>query len=115
MKPGSRLWSKVNHSKTPVNAVLGAAIIGGLITLPALKSVNGIPTAFYAVVSVSVIGLYFSFAIPIFLRWRAKDKFETGAWHLGKHYKWINPIAIVWVTFISIVFMLPTGPGGIWN
>ena len=44
-----------------------AAVLGAIITLPALKSVNGIPTAFYAVTSVSVIGLYFSFAIPIYL------------------------------------------------
>ena len=37
-----------------------------IITLPALwKSPRGIPTAFYAVVSISVIGLYLAFLIPI--------------------------------------------------
>ncbi len=41
-----------------------------LITLPALKSIGGVPIAFYAVVSVAVIGLYLSFLIPVFLRWR---------------------------------------------
>ena len=44
-----RFWSKVNASRTPANAVICAAVIGGIITLPALKSVGGIPTAFYAV------------------------------------------------------------------
>ena len=36
-----------------------------------------------------------------------KDAFEPGAWSLGKHYRWIDPIAIVWVFFISIVFLMP--------
>ena len=29
----------------------------------------------------------------------------------ARHYKWINVIAIVWVTFITIIFMLPTLAG----
>ncbi|WP_395657957.1 amino acid permease [Nocardioides sp.] len=110
--PGSRMWSKVNARKTPVNAVLCAAVIGGLITLPALKSVNGIPTAFYAVVSVSVIGLYFSFAIPIYLRWRHGDSFQVGSWNNGKKYKWMNPIAVIEILFVGIMLMLPTSPYG---
>lgn len=110
--PGSRLWSKVNKSRTPVNAVLCAAVMGGLITLPALKSVNGIPTAFYAVVSVSVIGLYFSFAIPIYLRWRHGDQFHVGSWNNGSKYKWMNPIAVIEILFVGIMLMLPTVPAG---
>ena len=110
--PGSQLWSKVNANRTPVNAVICAAVIGGIITLPALKSVNGIPTAFYAVTSVSVIGLYLSFAIPIFLRWRHGEKFETGGWSNGSKYKWMNPIAVVEIVFVSIMLMLPTSPLG---
>jgi hypothetical protein len=39
--------------------------------------------------------------------------FEPGAWSLGRHHRWINAmIAIAWVAFISIVFMLPTTPAG---
>ncbi len=110
--PGSRLWSKVNSSRTPANAVICAAIIGGIITLPALKSVNGIPTAFYAVTSVSVIGLYFSFAIPIFLRWRAGDSFEVGSWNNGAKYKWMNPVAVVEIIVVGFMLMLPTTPYG---
>ncbi|MFL6159808.1 MAG: amino acid permease, partial [Marmoricola sp.] len=110
--PGSRLWSKVNSNRTPVNAVICAAVIGGIITLPALKSVNGIPTAFYAVTSVSVIGLYLSFAIPIYLRWRHGDKFETGGWTNGSKYRWMNPIAVVEIVAVSLILMLPTVPAG---
>jgi hypothetical protein len=49
----------------------------------------------------------------VILRFRAGDSFEKGAWSLGRHYKWINVIAILWVAFISVVFMLPTSPAGI--
>ena len=110
--PGSHLWSKVNASRTPANAVIVAAVVGGIITLPALKSVNGIPTAFYAVTSVSVIGLYFSFAVPIYLRWRAGDSFEVGSWNNGSKYKWMNPIAVVEIVIVGVMLMLPTTPYG---
>jgi amino acid transporter len=108
--PGSRLWSKVNANRTPANAVIVAAVLGGIITLPALKSVNGIPTAFYAVTSVSVIGLYFSFAIPIYLRWRHGERFEVGSWNNGSKYKWMNPVAVVEILVVGIMLMLPTVP-----
>ena len=55
---------------------------------------------------IAVIGLYVAFILPVILRFRLGDKFEHGAWSLGKHYKWIDPIAIVWVAFISILFLL---------
>ena len=63
-----------------------------------------------------MIGLYIAFMLPIILRLRAGDKFERGAWSLGKHYKWIDWIAILWIVFISVIFMLPFSYGGIpWN
>ena len=56
-------------TKVPANAVMLVAVIAALITLPALIEVNIgteeapliVPTAFYAVVSVAVIGLYLAF------------------------------------------------------
>ena len=62
--------------------------------LPTLKN----PIVGYAVgTSIAVIGLYIAFVLPIILRYRAKENFERGAWHLGNHYKWIDPLAIVWI------------------
>ena len=63
--------------------------------------------------SIAVIGLYIAFVLPIFLRYRAKDKFERGAWHLGNHYKWIDPLAILWIVLICVLFLLPLFPDGI--
>ncbi len=118
--PGSSLWSKVNAKKVPANAVMFVSVIAALITLPALIEVNFgteeapiiLPTAFYAVVSVAVIGLYSSFAIPIYLRWKARDTFEPGSWTNGSKYKWMNLVAVIEIVIISIYFILPLYPSG---
>ena len=52
--------------------------------------------------SIAVIGLNIAFALPIILRIKAGDSFEAGAWSLGRHYKWISPLAVVWIAFICI-------------
>jgi len=116
--PGSAWLSKINpRTRVPGNAVLFVAVIGALITLPALIKVdiNGapVPIAFYAVVSVAVIGLYLAFLIPIYLRWRMGDAFEGGTWTLGNKYKWMNPIAVAEIAIISIYFILPFTPAAI--
>lgn len=73
-----------------------------MLTLPALKSA----VAFAAVVSVAVIGLYIAYIIPVFLR-RRNPAFRQGRWNIGRFAPVINWIAIVWVIFIVILFMLP--------
>ncbi len=114
--PGASLWARVNTHKVPVNAVLASAVIGVVLTLPALyEAPNGAPVAFYAVVSIGVIGLYLAFAIPIFLRWRIGDdtsRFQPGSWKLGSHYKWMAPLALLEIVITSIYFLLPTSPAG---
>lgn len=112
--PGSGLWSKVHPvSKVPVNAVFFVTGISVVITLPALKGFGeGVPLAFYAITSVAVIGLYLAFAIPIFLRWRMGDDFETGSWTLGAKYKWMNLVAVAEIAIISVYFILPFTPAG---
>ncbi|QGG40307.1 amino acid permease [Aeromicrobium yanjiei] len=112
--PGSRIWSKVSATKVPANAVVFVAVIGAIITLPALIEVdiNGapVPVAFYAVTSVAVIGLYLAFLIPIFLRWRMGDAFQPGSWNNGSKYKWMNLIAVAEIAIICIYFILPFTP-----
>ncbi|MCY7302343.1 MAG: amino acid permease, partial [Thermoleophilia bacterium] len=108
--PGHKLWSKVSSHRVPVWSVCAVGTLGFLLMLPTwCNNLAG----YYVGTSVGTSGLYIAFILPVFLGWRGGDSFETGAWSLGKHSKWINPIAILWVVFISIVFMLPTGPGGI--
>jgi amino acid transporter len=111
--PGWRIWSKVNSKRMPVNAVLFMAGCAAVLTVPALfGNSSGIPVAFFAVVSIAVIGLYIAYVIPIFLRWRKGDAFEAGPWTVGRHYRWMCPLAVVWVAIITIIFILPTVPAG---
>ncbi len=85
-----------------------------IITIPAYKGNHaGLPVAFLAVTSISVIGLYIAYIIPVYLRWRMRDKFEAGPWTLGAKYKWINLIAIVWVILCVIIFSLPFTPAAV--
>ncbi len=119
--PASSQWSKVSKNRVPARAVMLVAVVSAIITLPALVKVNIgtakdpliVPTAFYAVVSVAVIGLYLAFLIPIWLRWRLGDAFEPGSWNNGSKYKWMNLVAVVEIVVISIYFILPFVPQGI--
>jgi amino acid transporter len=112
--PGWRIWSRVDARRVPANAVLFMAVCAGLLTVPAyFPNSDGLTVAFLAVVSVAVIGLYIAYAIPIYLRWRAGDSWEAGPWNNGRKYKWMNPIAFIEVAIVTIVFILPTVPGGV--
>ena len=112
--PGSSHWRKVDAKRTPFNAVMLSSVVAVIITLPALwKSPAGVPTAFYAVVSICVIGLYLAFMIPIYLRWKMGDSFQPGPWTLGNKYKWMNLIAVAEIAVISVYFIMPTLPAGI--
>ncbi|QZT59065.1 amino acid permease [Mycolicibacterium austroafricanum] len=115
--PGHQLWAKINAKRVPANAVLVTAILAAAITLPALVpvDVNGAPApiAFYAVVSIGVVGLYLCFAVPIYLRWRMGDDFEVGTWNLRGHYRWMAPVALIEIVVTSIIAMFPTSIGGV--
>ena len=118
--PGHRYWRTLSAKKVPVYSVILAAVVAAVLTAPALVQVdiNGapVPVAFFAVVTIGVVGLYVAFAIPIFLRWRAGDSFVTGDWTLGAKYKWMCVVAVVEIAVTSIIALLPTSSAGVpWN
>jgi amino acid transporter len=115
--PGHKLWRRLNRNRTPTWSVLLVTVAALVITLPAWKGDKaGLPVAFFAVTSITTIGLYIAYTIPVFLRWRMGSRFEPGPWNLGRHYRWINVVAMVWVVLCVIVFCLPTGPAAVpWN
>jgi amino acid permease (GABA permease) len=102
--PGSRLWHQVNpRTRTPTNAIW-LAVVGALILgLPYLFNA----TAYAAVTSIAVIGLYIAYVLPTFLRLRQGSRFQRGPWHLGRWSYLIGTIAVTWVIIITILFMLP--------
>jgi amino acid transporter len=112
--PGHSLWRRLNKQRTPTWSVLLVVVLALLITVPALFGNSaGFPVAFFAVTSITTIGLYIAYILPVFLRWRMGDDFQPGVWNLGKHYRWINLIAIVWVVLCVIIFCLPGSPGAV--
>src|SRR5918993_4856386 len=102
--PGHRLWRRVGKNRVPQMAVIAIAVLSALIMVPAIWNYL---VGYLVGTGIAVIGLYVAFILPVILRYRLGDKFEHGAWSLGRHYKWIDPLAIVWVAFISILFLLP--------
>jgi amino acid permease (GABA permease) len=103
--PGSAFWHKVNpRTRTPTNGVWLAAVGAFILGLPYLWN----STAYAAVTSIAVIGLYVAYVLPTFLRLRLGSAFVRGPWHLGRWSRPIGIIAVTWVVIISVLFMLPT-------
>jgi amino acid transporter len=112
--PGWRIWSAVDRRRVPRNSVLAVAACSLVITLPALKgNAAGVPWAFLAVVSITTIGLYVAYVTPVYLRLRAGDKFQPGAWNLGRKYKWMCTVSVVWTVLMIVDFSLPFTPAGV--
>jgi len=102
--PGSAIWHRVNkRTRTPTNAIWLAA--GGALILGLPYLFNS--AAYAAVTSIATIGLYIAYVIPTFLRLRQGNSFKRGPWHLGRWTYLIGWTAVVWVAFITILFMLP--------
>jgi amino acid transporter len=101
--PASAWWRQVSQKHaTPapaiwlcVTAAFFAAVYSG---------------AYSVVTSISVIGLYVSYIIPVYLFWRSRGtarQMESGPWHLGRYGPALNLIAILWVLFISVILCQP--------
>src|SRR6476646_506255 len=111
--PFSNFWHRVNkRTRTPTNAIWLAAAGALILALPYLWN----STAYAAVTSIAVIGLYIAYVTPTYLRLRRGESFKRGPWHLGRWSYLIGWIAVIWVVFITILFMLPTvSPIGLGN
>jgi amino acid permease (GABA permease) len=102
--PGSKFWHRINkRTRTPTNSIWFAAVGAFILGLPYLKSA----VAYAAVTSIAVIGLYIAYILPILLRLLAGESFERGPWHLGRWSYVVGWISVVWVAFITVLFILP--------
>ena len=92
--PGHRWWSRIDaqprarllrvRDRVPVVVADGADVWNNVV-------------GYLVGTSIAVIGLYIAFVLPIILRWRLRDKLRARRLDLGKHYKWIDPLAIIWI------------------
>src|SRR3954452_3645811 len=102
--PASAVWHRINpRTRTPTNAIWLAAAGAFILGLPYLWN----NTAYAAVTSIAVIGLYIAYVLPTLLRLMQGEGFQRGPWHLGRWSRPIGIVAVVWVCFITVLFMLP--------
>jgi amino acid transporter len=99
--PASNLWKRVSPKHlTPAPAIWLSVVVA---LVAAVYS-----GAYSTVTSISVIGLYISYVIPVYLSWRERKKQRLrGPWHLGRYSATINLVAMMWVSFISVILSLP--------
>ncbi len=100
--PLSELWSRISpRHKTPVAAIwLSVALAFAALVYSGAYSV---------VTSISVVGFYISYIIPVFLGWVKKGRWaaKRGPWHLGSASNMINGLACVWTIFICAMMVMP--------
>ena len=103
--PGHRLWHTVSKKRrVPVASAWFGAVGAFLISIPYLWNY----TAYNAVVATAVVGLYIAYLTPVFLRRINSKAFVPGPYKLNPTVSFvIGWIAIIWVVFICIVFLLP--------
>jgi amino acid transporter len=114
--PGWPIFRRVNRDRVPFNAVIAVSVASLAISWPALFGKNDIPFAFYALTGICTVGLYLAYILPVYLRLRAGDDFEPGPWNLGRRYKIVNVLAILFVILVVFSLDLPYTPTGLpWN
>jgi len=103
--PGSVWWGHIHPRwRTPTAATWNAVIIAFLIALYS--------KAYSVIVSLSTIGLYLAYAIPIYLRWRERRRGSwkaeyDGPWSLGRYSNTVSLIALIWIAVICVLFVAP--------
>jgi amino acid transporter len=111
--PGWPLFRRVNRDKVPLYAVIAVSFFSLVVTIPALWGTKDIPFAFFAVTGICTVGLYLAYILPVYLRLRAGDSFEPGPWNLGRRYKLVNVLAIIFVILVVFSLNLPYTPKGL--
>ncbi|XP_047055351.1 amino-acid permease BAT1 homolog [Lolium rigidum] len=102
--PYSHVWYRVSKHEVPLNVVWLSVFVAFAMALTSLGS----QVAFQAMVSIATLGLYISYALPIFFRVTAARKaFVPGPFHLGRYGVVVGWAAVLWVAFVTVLFSLP--------
>ncbi|KAF8781225.1 hypothetical protein HU200_000695 [Digitaria exilis] len=102
--PFSNVWHRVNKHEVPLNVVWLSVAVAFVMALTSLGS----QVAFQAMVSITTLGLYISYALPIVFRvTTARRSFVPGPFHLGRYGVAVGAVAVVWVALVTVLFCLP--------
>jgi amino acid transporter len=109
--PGHSLWRRVARNRIPRWSVAGIGVFSAALMIPAVWNYL---VGYFAGTAIAVIGLYIAFILPVYLRYRQGEKWqEARAWSLGRHYKWIDLVSLIWVGIITILFIFPLYRAGL--
>jgi choline transport protein len=106
--PFSGFFSKISpKNKCPTNAVVSLTVAVSLLSLINIGST----TAFNALISLTTLGFYFSYAIPTTLfairRFNRLDPINFGPWKMGKIGLPVNILAVAFCVFLIIFLPFP--------
>jgi len=117
--PMSSLWAGISRRfRTPAAGVWLAAALSFVLPCFILVLVQAFPQrldfgkVYPAVTGISTIGLYLSYGIPLLLKLRAIRQGTwsaraNGPWSLGNWSMPVNLVALLWIAFITVLFVLP--------
>jgi amino acid transporter len=117
--PWSPKWARVSRRyRTPAAGVWLAAALALLLPCLILGLVALFPRhldfskLYPAVTGLSTIGLYLSYGLPLLLKLRAIreglwSERANGPWSLGNWSVGVNMMALAWIAFITVLFVLP--------
>lgn len=103
--PKSEVWATISKTfRSPAAAIWLAVVVAFLMAV-----YSG---AYSVIVSISTIGLYLSYGIPLFLKLRAQlngswTTANNGPWNLGKWSVLVNAVGLLWILFITVLFVAP--------
>src|SRR5207302_5757433 len=116
--PFAHVWSSVSRRfRTPAPAVWLSAALAFLLPCLVLAAlaIRGkaadFGTLYPAVTGISTIGLYLSYGIPLALKMHATragvwGPRTNGPWNLGGWSVPVNIVAVLWIAFITVLFVL---------
>jgi choline transport protein len=107
--PFSNVFSHITSwNKCPTNAVIAIFVSTSLLSLINIGS----STAFNALISLTTLGFYFSYAIPILMfalrRFDISNPIVFGPWTMGKLGLPVNILAIAFCVFLIIFLPFPS-------
>ncbi|AKF86354.1 amino acid transporter [Myxococcus fulvus 124B02] len=101
--PASKWLASVSpRFRSPAVAVWVSVAGSGLVALWA--------EAYAAMVALSTLALYASYALPVWVGLRARRSgtwSHRGPWDLGRASSWVNVVALVWCGVVMVLFVLP--------
>lgn len=104
--PLSRLWRQVHPKRGTPGPAIWLTVVMAFVPLIATLF---FPDTYSVVASVSTIGLYLAYCLPVLLKLmnRQKNWAPAREWNLGRYSTVINVLAILWTGFMSVVLVMP--------